>query len=150
MSCTRKPYFQFALTACLAMSLLACNGNGDTQGMESDENSTANTAPKEPAEAVKKMNTGQQIEYSRQDLAARLDVEPEAVSLSGATPVTWRSGALGCPEPGKSYTDALVSGVWIMLRVGKTAYRYHAKTGGQPFFCPDERAEPPVTGEGAD
>jgi hypothetical protein len=150
MTRTRKSYFQIVLTAGLAMSLLACNGNGNTQSAESTVGSSTETADPEPAKTTKKMDSKEQVAFSREDLAARLDVDPETVSLSGATPVTWRSGALGCPEPGMNYTQALVPGVWIMLRVGNTAYRYHATPGGQPFFCPDERAEPPVTNAGAD
>lgn len=96
------------------------------------------------------MDTRKQIAFSIEDLAERLDINPTTVNFSGATPVNWRSGALGCPEPDMNYTQALVPGVWIMLKVDKTVYRYHAANGSPPFFCPDDRAEPPVTGPGAD
>jgi hypothetical protein len=46
-----------------------------------------------------------------------------------------------------SYMDVLVPGIWIMLRVDKVIYRYHGSSGGQPFYCPDEQAEPPVLGQ---
>jgi hypothetical protein len=49
-----------------------------------------------------------------------------------------------------SYTDALVPGVWIILRVDKAIYRYHAIPNGQPFYCPEELVEKPVVGPGAD
>ena len=77
-------------------------------------------------------------------------MELEAIKISGATPVNWRSGALGCPKPGMSYTEALVAGIWINLRVDNTVYRYHAAANGQPLYCPDDRAEPPATAPGAD
>ncbi len=99
---------------------------------------------------MNKMKPNEQIAYSKQDLATRLGLAMDEIKVSGATPVSWRSGALGCPKPGMSYTDALVPGIWIVLRVDQTTYRYHGKSGGQPFYCPNDRAEPPVMGSGAD
>ena len=134
----------------LAMALPACNGA--TQQQETNSNAGAVEVVQDTTQTStkKKMSAKEQLAFSQEDLAARLDVELDTVSISGATPVTWRSGALGCPEPGMNYTQALVPGIWIMLRVSNTPYRYHAIPGGQPFYCPDDRAEPPVTGSGAD
>lgn len=95
---------------------------------------------------VRQMNPADQLDYSRQDLASRLGIEPDGVEVSASRPVTWRSGALGCPEPGFAYTEALVPGILIELRVDKVTYRYHARRGGQPFYCPGNRAEQPAPG----
>ena len=101
-----------------------------------------------PASAPLSLN--QQILAAREDLAARLGLAPDLVTLSGARPVNWRSGALGCPQPGMSYTDVLVPGALIYLRANGEVYGYHARQGGEPFYCPRERAEKPVFGRGAD
>lgn len=138
------------LAISLALALVACNGNSSTLSDGSSAENQNKPQGQGRATATKKMNTNEQVAFSREDLAVRLDVDMDTISLSGATSVTWRSGALGCPKPGASYTEALVPGIWIMLRVGNKAYRYHAIPGGQPFYCPDERAEPPVVGYGAD
>ncbi len=45
-----------------------------------------------------------------QDLAVRLGLPLERVSLVSEQQVTWPSGALGCPQPDMSYTQALVPG----------------------------------------
>jgi len=90
---------------------------------------------------TKKMNKQEQELFSREDLASRLNIPLEQTSISGAIQVTWRSGALGCPKPGMNYTDALVPGVLIMVKVGNVPYRYHASPGGKPFHCPDSMAE---------
>jgi len=90
------------------------------------------------------MNMSGQIQFARADLAQRLGVDPGEVVLSGAQPVTWRSGALGCPEPGMSYTQALVPGTVIYLKVDTMIHAYHARVAGQPFYCPRERVEPPA------
>lgn len=121
-----------------------------------DQDKTASVEPlnqspdQEKAAVIKKMNPNEQIAFSKQELATRLGLELDAIKISGATPVNWRSGALGCPKPGMNYTDVLVPGIWIVLKVDGTIYRYHAATGHEPFYCPDDQAEPPVLGPGAD
>ena len=69
-------------------------------------------------------------------------------TLSETQPVTWRSGALGCPRPEMSYTQALVPGILIILKAHDTVYRYHSKLAGQPFYCPRKRVEKPMPLEG--
>ena len=90
------------------------------------------------------MNLSAQIKYSIEDLARRLDTPPETIKVSGARRVTWRSGALGCPQPGMNYTDALVPGSVIYLQADNTIHAYHGKIGAEPFYCPRERAEQPL------
>ncbi len=138
------------LVTSLTMALFTCFSCSANQ----DENSVANSGDNAPGQkelpVMNKMKPNEQIAYSKQDLATRLGLTVDAIKISGATPVSWRSGALGCPKPGMSYTDALVPGIWIVLRVDKTIYRYHGRSGGQPFYCPNDQAEPPVMGSGAD
>jgi len=110
--------------------------------------SCKSTDEKSPVAAP--MNLKGQIEYSMTDLAQRLDVPLDSVVLSGARQVTWRSGALGCPEPGMNYTDALVPGSVVYLRVDNKIHAYHGKFSEQPFYCPRERAEKPVLDKGLD
>ena len=35
-----------------------------------------------------------------------------------ADEVVWTDGSLGCPKPGKSYTQALVNGYWVIVVAG--------------------------------
>lgn len=139
-----------AIVAGMTFSLLtniACSSDPDNSVIVEKENSTVEP---EKASVLNKMTAKEQIDFSKQDLAARLGLDIDAIKVSGATPVNWRSGALGCPEPGMVYADVLVPGIWLILRVDNATYRYHAIPNGQPFFCPNDRAEPPVTGSGAD
>ena len=96
------------------------------------------------------MNLKGQVQYAMKDLAQRLDMPLDAVELSGARQVTWRSGALGCPDPGMNCTQALVPGSVIYLQANNTTHAYHAKIGGEPFYCPRERVEPPVLDDSLD
>jgi hypothetical protein len=69
------------------------------------------------------------------DLADRLGVEPSNVTMVSHQDVTWSDGSLGCPQPGNSYTQALVDGYRIVLSVDDTEYHYHGRSGGVPFLC---------------
>lgn len=68
-------------------------------------------------------------------------VEPQ---LQRAEAVTWRSGALGCPQPGLAYTDALVPGFRVCIKVGEQLLRYHAGPDGRPRVCSADRAQQPL------
>ena len=101
-------------------------------------------SPEVSEEVPAAMNMSRQIEFAKADLAQRLNVDPGQVLLSGAQSVTWRSGALGCPEPGMNYTQALVPGTVIYLKVDTMIHAYHARVAGEPFYCPRDRVEPPA------
>lgn len=67
------------------------------------------------------------------DLAAR-GVEGEPV-LVWSEAVTWPNGALGCPKPGMSYTQALVDGMRVVVTVDGTTYDYRFGRGNAPRLC---------------
>jgi hypothetical protein len=136
-----------ALMLSLVASLVSCNATEDSQ--PADVSQTSNEQAVDREEVPTPMNLDGQIALAMKDLAERLGVPVNSVMLSGANPVTWRSGALGCPEPGMNYTDALVPGSVIYLKVGNVIHAYHAKFAGKPFYCPRERVESPApAGEG--
>ena len=67
------------------------------------------------------------------DLAARgVTATPELVS---AEAVTWPSGALGCPKPGRSYTQALVDGMRVVVTAGEATYDYRFGRGPTASLC---------------
>jgi hypothetical protein len=65
------------------------------------------------------------------DLARRLDISPDEVTIVEAVAVTWPDGSLGCPEPGMMYPQVLVDGTLVVLEAGGRRYEYH---GGRPLF----------------
>ena len=67
------------------------------------------------------------------DLAAS-GVEGDPVLVS-AEAVTWPNGALGCPKPGMSYTQALVDGMKVVVEVEGTTYDYRFGRGDAPVLC---------------
>ena len=78
------------------------------------------------------------VEPAVTDLARRLGVEATEIEVVTAERVTWPDGSLGCPEPGMSYTQALVEGSKVALGHGGRVYLYHAGTDDEPFLCPSE------------
>ena len=82
------------------------------------------------------------------DLANRLGIPEGDIEILAQEKVTWRDGSLGCPKPGMMYTQALVEGSRIVLRVGGRDYSYHSKAGKPPFYCEDPVS--PVSGPSAE
>ena len=60
---------------------------------------------------------------------------PEQVVVAAWSPVTWTDGSLGCPKEGMSYTQSLVEGELLILRVDAGMFQYHARTGGPFGYC---------------
>lgn len=86
------------------------------------------------------------IDTAVADLAATEGVADADIEVVTAERVTWPDGALGCPQPGEVYTQALVPGYRIVLRVASTEYSYHGADGSDPSRCDDP--EPPAQAGG--
>jgi hypothetical protein len=105
------------------------------------------TSPEDPVTAPS-VPTGSNVDIAVADLATRLDIDPTEIQIVSVEEVTWPDGSLGCPRPGMSYTQALVDGQLIVLSVDGTDYEYHSGRTGDPFYCPADRATPPVADPG--
>jgi hypothetical protein len=77
--------------------------------------------------------------------AERTGVPVADVGLAGYADVTWPDGSIGCPQPGMLYTQALVPGHQLILRVGGQLASYHAARGSAFVFC--ATPSPPVPGD---
>ena len=123
---------------CLAATALAGCANGAVEA-----------PPVVSSEAQAVPNDLQSIvAAAKQDAVAR-GLPAQDITVQSAQRVTWRDGSLGCPEPQMQYTQALVPGWRVILRVGDLTYDYHAATNGQVFLCPRERATEPLADESA-
>ena len=83
----------------------------------------------------------EKIAQATQNLATRLKIPPEEITLVDVVQVVWRDGSLGCPKPGMMYTQALVEGLHIRLSAGEVIYHYHSSKRGRPFLCESPSAE---------
>jgi len=86
------------------------------------------------------------VKAARADAAQRTGLAPEALELISAEAVTWSDGSLGCPQPGRMYTQALVPGYRVRLRGPGGEMDYHASTRGAPVLCPAGQAVNPLPG----
>ena len=88
------------------------------------------------------------VAAAKQDAVAR-GAPAQSITVQSAQRVTWRDGSLGCPEPQMQYTQALVPGWRVILRVGDATYDYHATANGHLILCPRERATDPIADQSA-
>jgi len=75
------------------------------------------------------------IAFAMEDLATRLNVASDAITVVRVEEVDWPDGSLGCPQPGMRYKQMLVNGSFIQLSVGGQLYNYHSGGTRAPFLC---------------
>ncbi|PFG18021.1 hypothetical protein ATK74_2601 [Propionicimonas paludicola] len=68
------------------------------------------------------------------DLATR-KVPADQVTLVSAESVTFNDGSLGCPEPGRMYTQALVDGMRVQVKAAGKLYDYRFGNTNTPKLC---------------
>ena len=87
------------------------------------------------------------------DAARRFQVTEDAVVLASAEQVTWSDGSLGCPQPGRVYTQMLVEGYRVTATTTAGRMLYHTDTRGKVVTCGipvppatggESRTQPPV------
>ena len=122
---------RMAVATCLALAPLLVQCAGATEAQRQP------MAPKSALQA--------KIDWTLQDAAQRTQLDAARLRVTLAEAVTWPDAALGCPEPGREYAQALVSGYRIRIAAGSEMLEYHGSVRGQPFFCPASRIQPPAT-----
>ena len=130
--------------AVLVTVLAACGAGAEPASV--GETTTPSTGPPTTANETTTMPISEQeqlpiVAPARADLARRLGVEPDELEVISAEEVTWPDGSLGCPEPGMSYTQALVDGSKVVLGHNDRVYVYHAGEDGEPFLCPSDEKD---------
>lgn len=142
-----------SVLACIGLSLLLATGcapGGDDRVDSSSDNGAGGSDTEVPEMKDSTPPSGgpdrlaEATDAARADLARRMNVEPTTIEVVERRLVTWRNGAMGCPEPDMMYTQALVPGVWIRLAIDDRRFDYHGARTGEPFQCPAERAEAPL------
>ena len=83
----------------------------------------------------------QLIDDATRDLSRRLLVPAEGIELVDYREVEWPDGAVGCPEDGQVYTQAIVDGSQILLRADGRIYDYHAGSDGVVFLCSSDEKD---------
>lgn len=89
------------------------------------------------------------LAQTRADAAHRASVAESAVVLRIAEAVTWPNGALGCAQPDRVYTQALVRGWRVVWQAGGREWHFHAGRSANWLWCPSERVQAPLADGGS-
>jgi hypothetical protein len=131
-----------------ALMLLAsvCWGCASAGGPEPPPVPPAPPPPPAPR-AIPAMATLESVTAAvRADAAKLTGLAASALEVESAEQVTWSDGSLGCPQPGMTYTMALVPGYRIRIRAGERLLDYHASMRGHFVLCPAGQAIDPLDG----
>lgn len=77
------------------------------------------------------------VALAKEDLASRLGVEADKITLMKADEKLWPNSALGCPRPGVFYPSGRVPGFQIWLDIDGTQYVYNTDFNGTLILCPE-------------
>jgi hypothetical protein len=138
----------------LALALGSCGGSSQAGGKQSP-NLPLTASTKDPpstplpAQSIQGENTQMNpslstpsafgleglIEKAKEDLAKRLSVSVDQISLVEAVSTVWPDSSMGCAQPGMKYLQIPEDGALIVLEVEGVSYEYH--NGGKHglFLC---------------
>jgi len=134
--------------AALGVLLAACAeiGSSDSGGPGASANPGASADAPGSDRAMPSLPAGDvptaMLEQVVADAASGAGVDASEVQVVTAEAVTWPDGALGCPEPGMMYTQALVPGFRVVVEINGEELHFHASESGDFAFCDDP--QPPV------
>ncbi|MDX1687775.1 MAG: hypothetical protein R3248_07310 [Candidatus Promineifilaceae bacterium] len=108
----------------------AVEGAGDGEAVEMP-------APGRPKPQIAMIN------QAAQDLAERLGIEADDVSVGAVEEVQWSDSSLGCPAADGVYMQVITPGFRITLQVEGETYDYHTDRSDTVILCgPDGRPVP--------
>lgn len=132
----------------LGLLVVACGATGGDADGTTTTSADSTTTTAAPPDSTTTSTIGDPempdqeavTDAAKADLAERLGVLPEDVSVVQVRQVDWPDTALGCPEEGMAYSQVIVPGLQVLLQVAGRVFDYHAGSDGQAFLCPsDER-----------
>ncbi|MGQ0609440.1 MAG: hypothetical protein ACT4OQ_13410 [Chloroflexota bacterium] len=91
-------------------------------------------APSDPAAVIGEV-PAEQLDAILDDAARRTGVDAAELETIRASAMTWPDGSLGCPEPGQTYTQALVDGYHVVVDAADESLDYRATTSGSFRLC---------------
>jgi hypothetical protein len=129
-----RPFVAFCLVGVALASAVALAQTPVGNGAKS-----VGGQPAQPAPAAAPVVDGEVptalLDKIRAELAGEQGVSVADVKVISAKSVNWPNGALGCPKPGRMYTQAIVPGYRIELEAGGKRFAYHAAARGGYKRC---------------
>ena len=90
------------------------------------------------------------VTRAKEDLASRLSIAVNQISLVEVKAVEWSDASLGCPEPGKVYAQVITPGYLIVLEAAGESYQYHSDAQRRVVCCEPQQAWPVLGDESAE
>jgi hypothetical protein len=113
----------------------ACTASGGGAGSAGEPSVAAPAPSSQPAASSDVSLPAEIVDPIVADAAARLSVDPAAVSIVSAQAETFSDGSLGCPEMGVMYTQALVDGYHVVVAANGTQLDYRGSVPGEFRLC---------------
>lgn len=76
------------------------------------------------------------------DAASLVGTDVIHVEVVSVASVAWTDGSLGCPQPGMFYTQAVVDGGQVIVRVDETELDYRVGRDGSFMICKSDQSGP--------
>ncbi|MGH3355895.1 MAG: hypothetical protein ACRDOJ_08345 [Nocardioidaceae bacterium] len=134
---------RYAVVLAVAAATLAVGGCG---GSATEPGAPPQTRAAEPEETMTDQPSAGPdqgvVTVAVHDLARRLEIGTDEISVVSVEEVTWRDGSIGCPKPGMMYPQVLTDGSRVVLETGGQRYEYHAGGRRTAFLCDDP--QPPA------
>jgi hypothetical protein len=83
------------------------------------------------------------VTLAKADLASRLNVKADKITLVKSAEKLWLDAALGCPRPGVFYPSGRVPGFQIWLEAEGKEYVYNTDFNGTLILCPELNPDVP-------
>jgi hypothetical protein len=123
-----------ALPASPAISPLSPLATPDSANLSPDtaalEESMSTSPPETAAPGATPAQQPDNRDLALADLAAKLNVSPDAITVQVVEPIEWPDASLGCPKPSMMYAQVITPGYRIVLEVNGESYEYHTGGGG--------------------
>ncbi len=75
------------------------------------------------------------VALAKSNLAERLTVSVDQISLVSVEATDWPDASLGCPQPGQVYAQVVTPGYRVVLEQAQKQYEYHTGLKGQMVLC---------------
>ena len=78
------------------------------------------------------------VNIAIQDLAQRLDVSLDEITVVHIEEIEWSDASLGCPQPGMDFAQVITQGLEIVLQFEEDTYSYHSDLKELVMLCIDD------------
>jgi hypothetical protein len=123
------------MVACIGFALWAALLAAGCNQLTAQPQPSPTPAISPTAEVTVPEGASGQVDRARADLATRLGIAQEDITLVQSERVDWPSTALGCPRTGEMYAQVITPGYRIVLAAEGNRYQYNADESDRVILC---------------